>query len=114
IDYVSPFRVSKYGVNLRIFESIGVEAINEAMRTSKIIVIDEIGKMELFSEKFKETLIRALDSKKKVLATITLSNIDFVNKIKRRSDCDIIFLSRENFDFNLNKIRKWVLIGEVK
>jgi len=110
IDYESPFRVGRYGVNIEIFENIGVEAIKKAIGTSKIIIVDEIGKMELFSEKFKRELIRALDSEQKVLATITLSNLEFVNEIKRRDDCNVLFLTRENFNLILDKIKKWILI----
>jgi len=110
VNYESPFKVGKYGVNIKNFENTGVEAIRRAIGTSKIIVVDEIGKMELFSEKFKRELIKALDSKQKVLATITLSNLEFVNKIKKRDDCDVLFLSRENFDLILNNIKKWISI----
>jgi len=47
--------VGKYTVNIDIFEEIGVKALEDALKNKEVkyIVIDEIGKMELFSEKFK-------------------------------------------------------------
>jgi|GEM_PF-1533692 glutamate formiminotransferase/formiminotetrahydrofolate cyclodeaminase len=108
ININSPFRVGKYGVNIEVFDNIGVKALKRAIGTSKVIIIDEIGKMELFSENFKKVLIKALSSKQKVLATITLSNLEFIRKIKERNDCDVIFLERGNFNSILNRIKKWM------
>ena len=61
-----------------------------------MIVIDEIGKMELFSEKFKEAVAKALEAKNKVLGTITLAKLSFVEEIKKRRDTKIFYLTKEN------------------
>ncbi|GEM_PF-2831220 len=57
--------------------------------TGSIILIDEIGKMECFSERFKEVLLRCLNSEKKVIATIALKGSEWIEEIKK-----IFFVNR--------------------
>jgi nucleoside-triphosphatase len=93
--FKSPFKVSKYGVILKDLEEIGVKEIEEGLKGDFLIVVDEIGKMELFSNKFKEVILKALDSKNKILGTIMLKENPFCDKIKQRKDTKIFYLTRE-------------------
>lgn len=92
----SPFLVSKYGVNLEDLEEIGIKEIEKGLTEECILVVDEIGKMELFSQKFREVILKALDSKNKVLGTIMLAKDPFCDKIKKRKDTKIFKLEKEN------------------
>ena len=96
VDIKSPYRVSKYGVNIEGLERIGVESILKALEENDVIVIDEIGKMELFSPRFKEVVNKALNSEKMLLATILLAPNPFTDKIKRRQDVKLFYLTPEN------------------
>jgi len=93
----SPYQVSKYGVILKYLEEIGVNEIEEGLKDDSLIVVDEIGKMELFSQKFREAILKALDSKNRILGTIMLKPNPFCDKIKARMDTKIFYLTRENF-----------------
>jgi nucleoside-triphosphatase len=104
-DIGSPYRVGKYKVNIKNLEEIGVNSILEALKENKIVVIDEIGKMELFSEKFKKAVEIALNSKNKVLGTIKLTPDPFSEKIKKRKDIKIFHLNR----LNREKIKKEII-----
>lgn len=95
-DFQSKFRVSKYKVNLKDLEEIGVKEIEGAIKNKDYVIIDEIGKMELFSGKFKEVVLDALKSSKKVLGTIKLTFDEFTEKIKNRPETKIFNLTREN------------------
>ena len=64
-DIGSPYRVGKYGVDIEALERVGVAAIREAVRQHELVVIDEIGKMELFSSVFKEAVEEAYSYKDK-------------------------------------------------
>src|SRR3990172_3834179 len=55
-------QVGKYRVNLEDLDNVGAKAIIEASENCDIVAIDEIGPMELFSEKFKEAMRKALES----------------------------------------------------
>ena len=92
----SPHRVGGYGVDIESFDRIAIPAIELA--SNKILIIDEIGKMELFSRKFREAVITALDSKMPVVAAIMQKSHPFADAIKSRSDCGIIEVTRSNRD----------------
>ena len=111
VNISSPCCVGKYGVNLRDLEQVGVEALNRAVRqpgasllvideahqsqrdsssTTDLIVIDEIGRMELFSAVFREAVERALDSPKLVLGTVMARSHPWVDAIKARSNVSLV------------------------
>lgn len=106
--FPSPFRVGKYGVLLQDLERIGCSAIEDALSSKKVVVVDEIGKMELFSERFKKTLLKALDSPVKVLASIMEKKNEFADRIKRREDVKLATLDRSNADSALEEILEWI------
>ena len=108
VDNKSRYRVSKYGVDIDSLENIGVAAINRAIEQSDLVVIDEIGKMELFSPRFQEAVLRAIDSGKKLLGTIMLNPHPFADRIKRRPDVKVIELTRANHDRVLKEITDWL------
>ena len=105
----SSYRLGSYGVNLQDLESIGCEAIEKALSSGHIIIVDEIGKMELFSKKFRNILYQALDSPQKVLATIMERRNEFADGIKGRKDVIIQNLSRMNFEKAYEDVLKWML-----
>ena len=108
VDNPSRYRVSKYGVDITNLDNIGVAAINRALKESDLIVIDEIGKMELFSPRFMEAVLKAIDSGKKVLGTIMLNPHPFADDIKRNLNVNVIELTRANHDQVLRKIMDWL------
>lgn len=97
IKIKSPYRVGKYSVDVDSFEAIGVEAIRKAMPTKKLIIIDEIGKMELFSQKFRDVVIQALNTGG-VVATIKKGRSGFIDGIKSRRDVRLLEVNLENRD----------------
>ncbi len=72
IEFPGPYRVGKYGINVQNLDSIGVTALQNAISTDELIVIDEIGKMELFSATFRSAVLSAGSGGKKVLGTIMI------------------------------------------
>ena len=91
--------VSKYGVNLEDLRRVGVGAIKRAIIESDLIVIDEIGKMELFSKEFKQAVIDALNSEKPVIATVGKFLRDpFVKEILNREDILLFEITKGNRD----------------
>ena len=103
-----PDKVSKYGIDIDNLDNIGVTAIYRAIQESNLIVIDEIGKMELISPRFREVALKALDSNKKVLGTIMLNPHPFADEIKRHPKVKVTQLTRTNHTQVLNEIVKWL------
>ncbi|MCX7679198.1 MAG: nucleoside-triphosphatase [Spirochaetes bacterium] len=95
-NIVSPYRVRRYGVDIHNIETIAVPAIKPI--ANHIIIMDEIGKMECFSEIFKQAALRALDSDNIVVGTITLGGDDFILQIKQRNDIHITEVTLQNRD----------------
>ena len=108
VDIKSTYRVSKYGVDLGAIDELAVPAIEEATKSCDIVVIDEIGKMELYSSRFKEAVNEALDSGKKVLGTIMLASNPVANKIKERPDLVTILVSKTNRDQVRKELLSWL------
>ncbi len=97
-----PHRVSKYGVDLEALESVGLPALEIA--DAKLLVIDEIGKMELLSQRFQEAVARALDGATPLLASIMISRHPFADTVKSRDDIRLINLTPENRDSALYEV----------
>lgn len=92
-------RLGKYRVNLLDLEEIGVRAIENALAKCDITVIDEIGPMELKSEKFIKTVRKAFESERDIIATIHYkSRHPLVEEIKTRKDVIVYEIDENNRD----------------
>jgi nucleoside-triphosphatase len=93
--FSGPHRVGRYGVDIAGFESFldGLRAGDPALR---LVVIDEIGKMECLSGRFRSLLGERLESPVPLLATIALRGTSPIEGIKERTDVRIITMSTAN------------------
>jgi len=90
-------QVSKYRVNLHDLDEIGVNAIRNALRQAELVVVDEVGPMELFSSAFKQVITDAVDSQKPVLGVIHHNARDpLIDSFKKRNDTELIEVTLEN------------------
>jgi len=89
-------RVSRYGVNLKDLDEIAVEAVRRAITESDYIVIDEIGKMELFSEEFRKAVTEAVQSEKPVLGTVMATRDPWVDSLKALPQVTVIEVTQDN------------------
>jgi len=96
-------RVGKYTVTLDEFESLAIPVLdrisNVASKERVVCIIDEIGKMELFSNSFVDRM-RTLLAKRPVpmLFTIALKGGGFIAEAKRVRGLDYIEIDRETRD----------------
>jgi len=97
VEIDSRHRVGRYGVDKYGFEEflVTLELLNPDV---ELIVIDEIGKMELFSNHFRNLVCDALDADKQVLATIAMKGNDFIREIKQRLDIHLLEVTHANRD----------------
>ena len=94
----SPYRVGRYGVNISAIESVGITALREGMKKAKIIIIDEIGRMEMYSTLFQKEVIHVLDCPLPVLGVIQMKRNPFLDSIRDRNDVTVIHVTQENRD----------------
>jgi nucleoside-triphosphatase len=90
LDFKTPHRVGKYGLDLSALETIGIEAVRTAVRARRLVVMDEIGPMEIRSASFRDVVHEALDSGAPILGTITARPFPFTDAIKNRLDLTVI------------------------
>lgn len=105
-NFKSRYKVGNYGVGVYTLNKIGVKEIQMCLVEKKVIVIDEIGKMELLSPQFQEVAWKALDADNPVLGTITLARHPFAQKVKDRDDVKIYEVTKDNQDEILKNLTK--------
>ncbi|MFC2006052.1 NTPase [Chloroflexota bacterium] len=108
VNIHSPYRVSKYGVDIGSLEQVGVPALHRAARQCGLVVIDEIGKMELFSAEFRETVSQMIDNGKRILGTIMLNPNPWADAIKRQPQVNLVTVTRDNYQQVLEELINWL------
>ena len=114
VDLESPYRVARYGVNRDDLERIGVAALDRAIGRARLIVMDEIGRMELCSESFQSAVRRALDCPVPVLATIQDHANSFLDAIRARDDIELLRITEADRDSARARVARLLagLLGE--
>ncbi|XP_043112009.1 cancer-related nucleoside-triphosphatase [Puntigrus tetrazona] len=108
-------RVGQYVVDVQSFESLALPLFSDTREGSKrLFVIDEIGKMELFSQAFILAVRQTLDSSScSILGTIPVPKgkpLALVEEVRSRQDVNIFMITKENrdviFDDILSAVRE--------
>ncbi len=90
-------KIGKYRVNLNDLENIGVSAIEQAVTSMSVIVIDEVGPMELFSKIFQAAVWVAVESDKPVIGVVHWkARNELVDKATAREDAEVFTVTIEN------------------
>jgi nucleoside-triphosphatase len=92
-------KVGKYGVNLIDLDSIGANSIKDAISSPDIavVIVDEIGPMELKSKRFINAIEEAISSDKHIIVSVhQRSEHELVRRIKH--DFEIFVVTEENRD----------------
>jgi nucleoside-triphosphatase len=99
-----PDRLEKYGLDLSALERIGVGAVRQAVQARRLVIIDEIGPMEIRSPIFRDTVNEALDREVPLLATIFARPLPFTDAIKSRLDVTLIEVHPDNRERLVSKL----------
>uniref|UniRef100_A0A5F8GMZ8 Nucleoside-triphosphatase, cancer-related n=1 Tax=Monodelphis domestica TaxID=13616 RepID=A0A5F8GMZ8_MONDO len=105
-------RVGQYVVDLPSFEQLALPVLKNADAGhnpgKKVCIIDEIGKMELFSQTFIQAVRQTLSSPGTViLGTIPIPKgkpLTLVEEIRNRNDVKVFSVTKENRDSLLQEI----------
>lgn len=89
-------RVGKYGVKPEVLEGMVLPHLDPYRKAADLVVIDEIAKMELFSDALRESFVWLLDSPVAVLATIALRGTGLIKRIRKREDVALFTLTEKN------------------
>lgn len=94
----SLYRVGRYGVDLEGFEALALPALEEGLASGALLIIDEIGKMEIFSEAFKALVRRAVEGPNALVGTVMIGNPPFVRWLKGHPEVSLIEVTTANRD----------------
>jgi len=101
-------RVGRYGVDMKVLEAVGVAALRAALQAGQIIVVDEIGKMELLSPAFRDTLLQAILGPSPVLGTIIYKPHPHADLLKTLAQVTLWEVNRRTRDDLPGKVRAWL------
>jgi nucleoside-triphosphatase len=97
VDLPGPPRVGKYGVDLPAFERLALPALASA-HDRAVVIVDELGKMELASEAFRAAVSELLDQPPAVVATVHVARHPFTDRLKRRPAVELMRVTARNRD----------------
>lgn len=112
VNIRSPHRVGKYAVDTDSLDRVGVTALRKAAEECDLVVVDEIGKMELFSAGFREAVWQIITSGRKTLGTIMFKTNPWVDRIKRQPQVNLVEVTRANHHRVLEELLAWIETGQ--
>jgi nucleoside-triphosphatase len=95
VEFPGPPRVGKYGVDVAIMERVGIPAVC-APGAGGVVIIDELGKMELASDGFRDAVSHVLDEGAALVATVQLGRHPFTDALKAQPGIELLRVTREN------------------
>jgi len=104
VDIKSPWWVNKYGVDVAGFEKSVLPVLDIEHSNAELFVIDEIGKMECFSERFVSAIKRLFASDKSVLATVAKRGKGLISEVKKYPGTQLFNLTTQNRDKIITEI----------
>ena len=91
----SPYRVGRYGVDVVAFEAVAVPVL-VPRSTDRVVILDEIGKMECLSGLFRKAVRDLLDSANTVVGTVALTGHPFIVEVRGRPDVKLVEITTGN------------------
>jgi nucleoside-triphosphatase len=97
VSLPGPPKVGRYGVNLEAFEDVALPALASA-GDADVVVLDELGKMELASPRFCDATAAVFEGSVPVVATVHVFRHPFTDALKRRDDVERIAVTAKSRD----------------
>lgn len=93
----SRVRSGKFGINVGALEDLGSRSLADARASADVIVIDEVGKMEVESEAFTKSVVDTLDGNKSIVMTLhKKSRNPLLQDIRRRDELRLLEVTPVN------------------
>ena len=95
VDLSGPPRVGRYGVDLEGLERIALPSLEAP---ADVVVLDELGKMELASSAFRAAVTNLFEGDRPVLATVHAFRHPVTDALKLRPDVELLRVTERNRD----------------
>jgi nucleoside-triphosphatase len=103
-----PPRVGRYGVDLAAFERVALPTLR-APGPGRVVVVDELGKMELASAAFRAAVVELLGRDVAVVATVQLARHQLTDALKLRPDVRVVRITEATRDGLPEQLRDWLV-----
>ena len=107
VTFGGPYRVGRYGVDVAGFEEF-LASLDLPAHPSRLVFIDEIGKMECLSPRFGRLVEPLLASGKTVVATVALRGEGLIREVKRRSCSRLVQVTPANRQALPDELARWL------
>jgi nucleoside-triphosphatase len=97
IGLPGPPRVGRYGVDLAAFERVALPALGDP-GPGGVVVVDELGRMELASAAFRAAVVELLGRDVAVVATVHQGRDRFTEALRRRPDIRVVRVTEATRD----------------
>lgn len=104
VESPSKTRIGRYGIDVEKFEKFAIRTLQNELISKKIIVIDEIGFMQMLSNSFEILVQNIIADKKIVLGTIPLEGDLVINNIRNLSEVKIVEINETNREIIINSL----------
>jgi nucleoside-triphosphatase len=108
VDLPGPPRVGRYGVDLAAFEKVALPSLQEP---SDVVVIDELGSMELASKSFVDAVSRLLANDRPLLASVHMRRHPVTDRIKNDRSVTVLRIDASNRDQLVEEISRRLLVS---
>lgn len=101
VGFPGPPKVGRYGVDLSVMDRVALPALMAASTDplpGQLVLIDELGRMELASASFREAVRSVFEAGIDVVATVHAHSDPFTDALKRRADIELIVVTLTNRD----------------
>jgi nucleoside-triphosphatase len=93
-----PHSFGRYRVDLATIDEVGVPALLDALAQGQVVVVDEIGPMEILSPRFQEAILQLLDGEASVIGTVVQRPQPFADRVKAHPRVRVRTVTTQNRD----------------
>jgi nucleoside-triphosphatase len=97
-DFQTGVRVGRFCVDVPAFERVALPALRRAQESGGVVIIDELGRMELASAPFVEAVDALLAGSLPVVATVHVYEHPVTDVLMRRADVQRVTVTEANRD----------------
>lgn len=109
-NYTTNVQVGRYRVDVAAFERTALPALIRMLGQNQVVIIDEIGRMQLASTAFVNVLHKIMDRNMPVVATVHIFEHPVTDGLLRREDVQIVEVSEAARDDLPARLLTWLTV----
>jgi nucleoside-triphosphatase len=101
----------QWDFSVKTFEETGADILERAINSEKkLVLMDELGKVEQHAPRFRSMVKKLLDSPVAVLGVIKKKENPFLNAVRERDDLFLIDLDTWEYQDAVEKVRSYIKV----